>query len=138
MGLPPSTTTDLRIRGGAKKNLDITSQNVKLIKTMAKVSEITYIDGGPPEGAAMAVVSEMELYVPLEGNINVDAEKKRLNKEFIKVEKDLDVIIKKLSNKKFISNAPKEVVDKNKDRLEDLKNVKSKIEESLERLKCLK
>lgn len=138
MGLPPSSTTELKIKEGSKQTLEIISKNFQLIKTMAKVSEITYIDGGPPEGAAMAVVSEMELYVPLEGNINIDDEKKRLNKEFIKVEKDLDVINKKLSNKKFISNAPKEVVDKNKNRLEDLKNIKSKIEESLERLKCLK
>lgn len=138
MGLPPSSVTDLIIKEGSKQALNIIMENVKLIKTMAKVSEIKPIDDRPPEGAAMAVVAEMELYVPLKGHIDVEAEKTRLNKELTKVKKDLDIINTKLSNEKFISNAPKEVVDKNRDRLEDLKLVKLKIEESLERLKCLK
>jgi len=138
MGLPPSSTAELLIREGSDENLDKILKNGKLIESMGRLSAITCIDTGQPDGAAMAVVADMELYLPLKGNIDVDAEERRLKKELAKVDKDLQSLNNKLSNVKFVSRAPKEVVEKNRVRRDDLQNVKLKVEESLERLKCLK
>ena len=50
--------------------------------------------------------------VPLAGLIDIDAERARLNKEIDRLRKDLDRIRGKLANEKFLSNAPRDVVDK--------------------------
>ena len=54
----------------------------------------------------------MDIFVSLEGKLNFAEEKKRIEKELKKIEKDIIVLGKKLSNKKFIDNAPPEVIEK--------------------------
>ncbi|GBG96509.1 valine--tRNA ligase [Lactococcus termiticola] len=72
-----------------------------------------------PEQAMSAVITGAELYFPLAGLINIDEEIERLNKELAKWQKELDMVNRKLSNEKFVANAKPEVVQKEKDKLED-------------------
>lgn len=80
------------------------------------------------KGTPTAVTDAGEFVLPLEGLIDVDAEKKRLEKEIAKVEKEVEKSLKKLQNPKFVENAKPEVVAVEKDRhgswLEKLKQLR--------------
>ena len=59
---------------------------------------------------------DVEILVPLAGLIDKAAEAARLEKEIAKLEKNLAGINGKLSNAKFVDNAPKEIVDTERER----------------------
>ena len=141
MGVAPATQVQLIIRGGSELSADTLKANMTLIESLSRLSSsefIPEISGNTPEGAAMAVVGDLEIYVPLKGLVDLDEEEKRLGKEIAKVEKDIEFLHKKLANKDFIARAPSDVVEKDRGRFDELKETKSKLEESLERIKCLR
>jgi len=70
-----------------------------------------------------------EVYMPLDGLVDVDAEKARLDKEIQKVSQEVERAGKKLGNEKFVANAKPEVVQKEKDRLAEWENKLSQLEE---------
>jgi valyl-tRNA synthetase len=77
-----------------------------------------------------------EIYMPLEGLIDIQAELSRLEKEIEKTQSELQKVVKKLSNEKFTSNAPAEVVAEHrqreadwKSRLKQLRKMKKSLEE---------
>lgn len=138
MGVPPSAEVEMQIRGGRKDALADLSENIRYIKSLARLSSFSFIDGSAPEGAAMAVVEDMEVYVPLKGIVDFDEEEKRLKKEIAKVEKEMEFLNRKLSNEDFLERAPAAVVEKNREKVDEFTSTKSKLEASLERITCLK
>ncbi|MCK4249139.1 MAG: class I tRNA ligase family protein, partial [Candidatus Omnitrophica bacterium] len=78
------------------------------------------INIGKPKMSGSAVISGIAIYVPLEGLIDIDQEKERLNKQIEKLQPQLKGIQKKLDNDNFISKAPEEVVKKEKTKEQDL------------------
>ncbi len=99
-------------------------------ETLAKVENIKMIiDVKRPPYSASAVVKGVELFIPLEGLIDIKTEKNRLQKEISRLEDQLEKLNNKLVNQNFLSRAPKEVIDKErgkkKDYEENLKKIKS-------------
>ncbi|MBS4173720.1 valine--tRNA ligase [Bacillus sp. FJAT-49736] len=86
-----------------------------------------------PEKAMTAVVTGAEIFLPLEGLINIDEELARLQKELDKWTQEVERVQKKLSNEKFVSKAPEKVVEeeraKEKDYLEKQAVVRARIAE---------
>ncbi len=86
-----------------------------------------------PDKAMTAVVSGAEVFLPIEGLINVEEEIKRLEKELEKWNKEVERVQKKLANEGFIKKAPKEVVEeeraKEKDYLEKQQAVLKRLQE---------
>ena len=74
------------------------------------------------------------MYMPLEGLVDIEAEKKRINKEIDKAEKDLKQIRGKLSNPKFTERAPAEVVQEYLDRKDGLRKKVEQLNEMLQNL----
>ena len=100
------------------------------------LAKIDYYDYGsamerPPQSAT-AVVHGMELYIPLDGLVDLDKEKMQLEKRKIKIEGLLIGIDKKLSNKQFINNAPENVVDGERKKGVNLRDELTKINSNLE------
>ncbi|MGE5239700.1 MAG: valine--tRNA ligase [Chloroflexota bacterium] len=89
------------------------------------------------KGSAVSVRDGMEVYVPLEGVLNVDAELQRLEKELTKTEESCSTIQRKLSNPDFVSGAPKEVVAKERNKFEELSKKRAKLLEHLDLLKTV-
>jgi len=87
-----------------------------------------------PKAAATGVIKGAEIYVPLEGIIDLTQERDRLQKEIAKISKDIEVFSKKLSNQNFVDKAPKEVVEKDTAKLEEFKVKRDKLESSLKML----
>ncbi|MCP5538360.1 MAG: valine--tRNA ligase [Akkermansiaceae bacterium] len=72
-----------------------------------------------PKGTPAAVTDVGEVYLPLEGLIDVDAEKSRLDKEIAKVESEVKKCEAKLGNAAFVDKAPAELVDREKARKDE-------------------
>jgi len=85
-----------------------------------------------PAHSAASVVDGNELFIRLEGLISFDKEKSRLQKEISKVTAYIGSLEKKLSNEKFVSNAPAEVVEKEREKLEESRTLVRKLQENLE------
>jgi valyl-tRNA synthetase len=88
-----------------------------------------------PEGSATCVKSSMEIYVLLKGVLNIEAEVSRLRKAEKEIEDSFFLLNKKLLNEDFIMRAPKEVVEKEKAKYEELLRRKERILESIKKLK---
>ena len=132
MNIAPSKNVDLKIKC-SKDQSDINSQNKKLFKALAKIDSYDYGSSmeRPPQSAT-AVVHGMELYIPLDGLVDLDKEKLQLEKRKIKIEGLLVGIDKKLSNKQFINNAPENVVDGERKKGVNLRDELTKINSNLE------
>ncbi|MDB6076709.1 MAG: valyl-tRNA synthetase, partial [Akkermansiaceae bacterium] len=74
-----------------------------------------------PKGTPVALTPIGEVYLPLEGLIDVEAEKVRLTREINKIQQELERSVAKLGNESFVARAPAEVVEQEKARLEDWK-----------------
>jgi valyl-tRNA synthetase len=65
----------------------------------------------------------------------MEEEERRLQKEIFKIEKDMAFVNRKLSNEQFLSKAPKEVVQEEKEKAFQYQTVRGKLEESLKKIK---
>jgi valyl-tRNA synthetase len=88
------------------------------IQRLAKVAKVDCRDAldAKPEQCGTAVASDIEVYVPLKGLIDVDHELLRLSKEDSDLLKQLELIKKKLTNEGFINQAPNEVIEREREK----------------------
>jgi valyl-tRNA synthetase len=91
-------------------------------------------EGVRPEGAAAGLYEDLEVFIPMKGLVDVVKETARLTKDRDKISQDLQRTEGKLQNEKFVSNAPVEVVEKERERIVLLKASLVKIEEGMARL----
>ena len=118
MNIPPSKLLNVFI----KTNI-LSEANSAYIKKLAKVDSLVIsLDVEKPKASASAVVKGCEIFVPLEGIIDLDVERNRIQKEIDRLEGSLKGIEKKLSNENFLKNAAKEVVEKEKQKQADWQN----------------
>lgn len=87
--------------------------------------------------SATALVGEMEIHVPLSGLIDKEAEIARLSKELTKLDNDVKRLSGKLGNAKFVDNAPAEIVQKEKEKLNERKTALAKLSEQKEKIAAL-
>jgi valyl-tRNA synthetase len=106
----------------------------EFIKRLARVSEISTA-AVAPQGSVQLVVRGEVAVLPLKGVIDLVAERARLGKELAKADADIKRVDAKLSNEKFVANAPEEIVEEEKEKREEAQDRRGKILEALERLK---
>ncbi len=115
---------------------DLLGKSLHLVRKLAKAKEIEIgRDIEKPKGSATGVRDCFEIYIPLEGLLNVDEEIARMTKEKTKVEESLSFLDKKLLSEDFLKRAPKEIVEKEKARSRELLSKKGRLEASIERIK---
>lgn len=130
MNIPPSKKVNVLL-----KTENITEDQIGYIKTLGKVEELNFgIDITKPKGSASTILKECEIYIPLEGIIDLNVEKDRLTKEINRLEGALIGVNKKLSNEKFVNSAPKEVVEKEVTKKSDWESSLSKLKTLLSEL----
>ena len=102
---------------------------------LAKATDLTISpDGSRPPAAASAVVGKNTVFVPLEGMIDLEIERDRIRKEIDEKTRFLKSTEGKLLNEQFISRAPDAVVQKEKDKAEEIKAELVRLKASLEEL----
>ena len=109
------------------------------IKSLARVENLLVgVAVERPKQASTQVAGEVEVMIPLADLINVAEEEARLNKEIEKVQKDVGFFEKKLSNEKFVANAPPQVLEKDRGKLAAAEKKREILQQSLEKILDLK
>ncbi len=113
-------------------------ENRQFLLKLAALESITVLAPGEEAPlSAPAYVGDLEILVPMAGLIDKDAELARLQKEASKLQTEVKRLQGKLSNAKFVDNAPAEVVAKEKDKLKDYEQTLEKLSEQQSKIAAL-
>ncbi|SEM33497.1 valyl-tRNA synthetase [Mesobacillus persicus] len=88
-----------------------------------------------PDKAMTAVVTGLEIILPLEGLLNIDEEIARLEKEREKLNKEVERVQKKLSNEGFVKKAPGKVIEEERAKEKDYMEKRSAVEARIQELR---
>ena len=116
LGVSPAKQVSLLVRSGDDTGRARIARFDAQLRFLCRLERIEMLAGEPP-AAAPAVVGEMQLFVPLEGLVDLDAERTRLDKEIAKVSAEKGKSEAKLA--KFGGNVPAAVVEQERQRLAD-------------------
>ncbi len=132
MNISPSKKVNILIDVPEKEEADFLSSNLVHIKTLAKVEDATIASGIPkPEASATAVFGQNQIHVLLKGILDFQEERKRLRKQIEKIEKEIKVSNRKLSNSGFLKKAPAEIVEEVKEKMETMTIKLEKLNQNL-------
>ncbi|UZJ46194.1 valine--tRNA ligase [Marinimicrobium sp. C6131] len=138
MNISPAKKLPLFFYNGSDQDQRRLKDNRQYLIKLAALEDVTWLNPGDEAPvSATALAGDLELLVPMAGLIDKDAELERLNKETVRLEKDIQKTEGKLGNASFVDKAPKEVVDKERDRLDGLKSALSKLQEQVRRIESL-
>ena len=140
--------SEMNVPLGKKAHVVLIAQNEQVLAALQKgegyllnLAGLAQVDlllnsSEKPEQAVTAVVSGVEVYLLLQGLVDLDKEKARLEKEKGLMEQEIARLEKKLSNKGFLTKAPPEIVAKEKEKLKDYQIKKEAILERIASLEC--
>ena len=116
LGLKPSEKVPVYLISDNDELIDFLKILVDDIQTLTKSSEVFIFKPNAVDKKEFAksfsgIISDLEVYLPFQDFVNIDALKERLNKDLKKVTIELDNLNKRLSNKNFVDKAPKDIVD---------------------------
>ena len=135
MSIAPGRRLPARLAGAADLDRARVRQHESLLKNLARLDDIGFVDSADEvTGAATALVGQMTILVPLEGLIDLAAERDRLGKQIQRASHDRQRSGHKLANPKFLANAPAEVVNRERARAAALDERLAQLRERLSRL----
>jgi len=135
MNVPPGEQIDAILRPKEEEVERRLKRNQMFIQNLAKVKSLTIFgEKEKPAYSAFAQVQDVEILVPMDRS-RMEEEVRRLQKEISKIEKDIAFVNRKLSNEQFLSKAPKEVVQEEKEKGFQYQTVRNKLEESLKKIR---
>ncbi len=134
MNVPPSLKSPVLLQDASPQTLARAEQNFEAISRLARASEIGPLDGPVPKNAAQAVLGEATIILPLEGLIDLEAEKKRLAAALAKAESELKKVQAKLGNADFTSRAPEAILEEHREREQSFGNEVTRLSAALSRL----
>jgi valyl-tRNA synthetase len=114
--IPPREVLELMVRSSENGNYQKGTEAV--IKKLANLSEISQVTEDPGNSVSF-IVKNVEYFVPVGSLVNVDEEIAKLQAELEYTEGFLKSVSKKLSNERFVQNAPAQVVDKERQKMSD-------------------
>jgi valyl-tRNA synthetase len=117
-----------------KKDQKFLSDNEGFLKRLSRLSEFSVGTMAKPANSAVTVVGNLEIYVPLEGLIDLEKEKERLKKEEDRINNEIKAISARLKDKNFTLKAPKEIVERQRTRKTELELQINKLKDNLSHL----
>lgn len=133
---PMSRKVDMIVQPANDEALHRLENNRHYLERFCNTSSLT-IDrqATAPEEAMTAVVTGAEVYLPLEGLIDVEKEIARLEKELEKWESEVALVQRKLSNEGFVNNAPEAIVEKERKKEKEYIENRNRVQERLNQLR---
>lgn len=138
MNISPALNINVLLTKGSSSDQLHFEANKQFLVKLAKLESVEWLDSdseAPP--SSMQVIGDLEVLVPMAGLIDVEAELARLHKEKEKLDKEISRLSSKLSNAKFVDNAPAEVVAKEKEKLSNAKTTLNQLQEQIIKLQQL-
>lgn len=153
MGLIQSVTSSIRsiksvlglaLTKPVKAILKTSDENKKITleRDSSYIKELSWVedlvigaDIARPAHSAVDVVQGVEIFIPLEGLVDIEEERKRLNKELTKTEAEAEKSRRKLTNPQFVEKAAPNVVEKERAKLAEFDEKIAKLKRQLENLR---
>tara|TARA_B110001452_G_scaffold45611_1_gene34867 strand:- start:9623 stop:12487 length:2865 start_codon:yes stop_codon:yes gene_type:complete len=128
MNISPATALNVFFARGDNNDQRRMEENRQFLSKLANLESITWLDDANEAPlSATALAGELEILVPMAGLIDISAELARLDREIDKIALEAKKLSGKLSNEKFIGNAPVEVVAKERQKLSDYESSLSQL-----------
>ncbi len=135
LNVHPSKKSDLYVRVTDQAFADLLDSHIEYFRSLAKVDNLfAGVDVKKPPVSASTIISGAEIFVPLAGLIDIDVEKKRLEKELGNLQGLMEKISKKLANPDFLANAPDDVISKERAKKDDFLERIEKLNKNLEQI----
>ena len=134
LNVPPSKKTEIYIVAEDISVADIFRRNADFFGTLAYASDIIFDKAKEdmPSDVVSVVTPSVSIYIPFKELVDIEKERARLKKEMERLTSELKRSSSMLSNEKFISKAPKEKVDEEKEKLARYEQMMEKVKKELE------
>ncbi len=137
MNIPPSKAVPALLQQCSPTDLQRLDTHRNALDKLAKLESITIINENETPEAALALVGEMKILIPLAGLINKEEELQRLNKDITKKEANIEKTRAKLNNPNFKDKAPEDVVLKVQEQLQEQEQELSELHSQKEKMEKL-
>ncbi len=138
MNISPSVPLSIKVQSGSSGTRKKIETHGELIQNLARLEALEIMETGPkPKATAAAIFEDAEIFVHLEGVIDLSKEAERLDKEIAKLEKEGLALAGKLENKNFVEKAPVDVVEKVRAQYFDIVEKKQKLERNRQTVKSI-
>src|SRR5690606_12190130 len=135
MSLSPARPLPLLVLTSDEQAQRRLRDNANFLSALAKLETLEFLNNEQELPAtATALVGKTELHIPMAGLIDKDAELARLDKAIQKAQQDVDRVRHKLSNEKFVANAPADVIEKERAKQADAEQTLAQLHQQRERI----
>ncbi|HEY5817834.1 MAG TPA: valine--tRNA ligase [Mesorhizobium sp.] len=134
MNVPAAAIAPLVVVGGNAETRARLERHEAALKRLARIGDISLAESAP-KASAQIVIGEATACLPLGALIDIAAETARLQKELAKTTEEVARLHKKLSNEKFVANAPEEIVAAEREKLAEYGLAQEKLNLALSRLR---
>ncbi len=116
LNIKPTQAVNVTFATKDEDKINLLKKSVTMFPSLVHTGQLEFLhDSSGIKKAAVNVTDNIEIFIMLEGLIDIEQEKKRLMESAKKMKMELEQIEKKLSNKDFVNKAKKEAVDKAKE-----------------------
>lgn len=137
LNIAPSRKVEVILDVPDQQVLNNLQQNQIYLENLALANKIIWQSRGEkPKASATAIIGPVELFLPLQGLIQLDEEERRIKKEITKIEEELARANLKLHNEEFLQKARPEAVLKEKEKARLLTEKITKLQQGLERVQA--
>jgi valyl-tRNA synthetase len=136
MNVPAGARVPLSVSGAGEGTQARLARHRDLILTLARLSDVAEAESAPA-GAVPFVIGEATAALAIADFIDLAAERARLTKDIAAHTADIDRTAKKLGNADFVSRAPEEVVEENRERMAEAQAARAKLQAALGRLETV-
>jgi valyl-tRNA synthetase len=136
MNVPASAQLELVIKGLSTQNQNRLATHGEIIKRLARLSAITCDETAVIKGALQTVLDEATLILPVADVIDIGAERERLRKEIKKEQDHIAQITKKLSSPQFVERAPADIVEEQRERMQQAEALIEKLQLALKQIEA--
>jgi valyl-tRNA synthetase len=133
--IEPQVAVKVTVNVHDKRGEDLLLENADMIRRLARAADLEIGKFPKPENSAASVIGKMEAYVALEGVIDLEKEKARLEKEAGLLKSEEDAIKARLRDRNFLSKAPKDVVARQLARKDEIAEQIKRFKDNLKNLK---
>ncbi len=133
MNIPAGAKIPLVITGASEATVARARRHDETIQRLARLESIAF-ETAAPKGAALIVIGEATVALPLEGVIDMGAERKRLGKEIDKAEGDRAKAVAWLANAANVAKSPEHVVELNRERVAEAADRIARLTAALKRI----
>ena len=134
--IPLDRKLDIVIASNAKADRDLIEETLPYLKTLARLENVQVVPTQKPLKSSVSIlVSDIHVFISLEGVVDLDKERARIGSQIEGMKNELKGKEARLKNKEFVRKAPADVVEKERSRVEEIKEQMAKLKRIQDELK---